>query len=161
VAGNGGSAAEAQHLTAELVGRFEDERVPLAAIALHAETSSLSAIVNDYGQDEMFARQVAAHGRPGDVLLCLSTSGASANVLVAARRARELGLTTWALTGQAPNPLAALCDDALTVPSASTSAVQEIHLVVAHTLCAVLDAHIAAGGTRTRRARSRTAGARA
>ncbi|WP_275007078.1 D-sedoheptulose-7-phosphate isomerase [Promicromonospora iranensis] len=161
VAGNGGSAAEAQHLTAELVGRFEGERVPLAAIALHAETSSLSAIVNDYGQDEMFARQVAAHGRPGDVLLCLSTSGASANVLVAARRARELGLTTWALTGRAPNPLAALCDDALAVPSVSTSAVQEIHLVVAHTLCAVLDAHIAAGGTRVRRTGSRTAGANA
>ena len=159
VAGNGGSAAEAQHLTAELVGRFEGERVPLAAIALHAETSSLSAIVNDYGQDEMFARQVAAHGRPGDVLLCLSTSGASANVLVAARRARELGLTTWALTGQAPNPLAALCDDALTVPSVSTSAVQEVHLVIAHTLCAVLDARIA-GRRRTRRSRSRTAGAR-
>ncbi|GAB2469526.1 SIS domain-containing protein [Promicromonospora xylanilytica] len=154
VAGNGGSAAEAQHLTAELVGRFEGERVPLAAIALHAETSSLSAIVNDYGQDEMFARQVAAHGRPGDVLLCLSTSGSSANVLVAARRAHELGLTTWALTGQAPNPLAALCDDALAIPSVSTSAVQEVHLVVAHTLCAVLDAQVAA------RARVRTAGQR-
>ncbi|MCP2263065.1 SIS domain-containing protein [Promicromonospora thailandica] len=144
VAGNGGSAAEAQHLTAELVGRFEGERVPLAAIALHAETSSLSAIVNDYGQDEMFARQVAAHGRPGDVLLCLSTSGSSANVLVAARRARELGLTTWALTGQAPNPLAALCDDVLAVPSASGSAVQEVHLVVVHALCAALDARVAA-----------------
>ncbi|MFD7025197.1 SIS domain-containing protein [Promicromonospora sukumoe] len=143
VAGNGGSAAEAQHLTAELVGRFEAERVPLAAIALHAETSSLSAIVNDYGQDEMFARQVGAHGRPGDVLLSLSTSGASANVLVAARRARELGLTTWALTGPAPNPLAALCDDALAVPSASTSAVQEVHLVVVHALCATLDARVA------------------
>ena len=160
VAGNGGSAAEAQHLTAELVGRFEDERLPLAAIALHAETSSLSAIVNDYGQDEMFARQVAAHGRPGDVLLCLSTSGASANVLVAARRARELGLTTWALTGQAPNPLAALCDDALAVPSASTSAVQEIHLVVVHTLCAVLDARIARR-TQERSTGSRAAGVRA
>jgi D-sedoheptulose 7-phosphate isomerase len=143
VAGNGGSAAEAQHLTAELVGRFEGERVPLAAIALHAETSTLSAIVNDYGQDEMFARQVAAHGRPGDVLLCLSTSGSSANVLVAARRARELGLTTWALTGQAPNPLAALCDDVLAVPSVSVSAVQEIHLVVVHALCAALDARVA------------------
>uniref|UniRef100_UPI001A931B21 D-sedoheptulose-7-phosphate isomerase n=1 Tax=Promicromonospora panici TaxID=2219658 RepID=UPI001A931B21 len=160
VAGNGGSAAEAQHLTAELVGRFEDERVPLAAIALHAETSSLSAIVNDYGSDEMFARQVAAHGRPGDVLLCLSTSGSSANVLVAARRARELGLTTWALTGQAPNPLAALCDDALTVPSASTSTVQEIHLVVVHTLCAVLDARVAARA-QDREVRPRTAEVRA
>jgi phosphoheptose isomerase len=160
VAGNGGSAAEAQHLTAELVGRFEEERVPLAAIALHAETSSLSAIVNDYGQDEMFARQVAAHGRPGDVLICLSTSGASANVLVAARRARDLGITTWALTGQAPNPLAALCDDALTVPSASTSAVQEIHLVAVHTLCAVLDARVAER-SRPRRAGTRTTRVRA
>ncbi|MBO0609010.1 D-sedoheptulose-7-phosphate isomerase [Myceligenerans salitolerans] len=143
VAGNGGSAAEAQHLTAELVGRFEGERVPLAAIALHAETSSLSAIVNDYGQDEMFARQVAAHGRPGDVLLCLSTSGASANVLVAARRARELGLTTWAMTGQAPNPLTALCDDVLAVPAKSGAAVQEVHLVAVHALCATLDARVA------------------
>ncbi|WP_125777925.1 D-sedoheptulose-7-phosphate isomerase [Antribacter gilvus] len=142
VAGNGGSAAEAQHLTAELVGRFEGERVPLAAISLHAETSSLTAIVNDYGQDEMFARQVAAHGRPGDVLLCLSTSGSSANVLVAARRGRELGLTTWALTGPAPNPLAALCDDALTVPAESTSTVQEVHLVAVHTLCAAIDARV-------------------
>jgi D-sedoheptulose 7-phosphate isomerase len=157
VAGNGGSAAEAQHLTAELVGRFEGERVPLAAIALHAETSTLSAIVNDYGQDEMFARQVAAHGRPGDVLLCLSTSGSSANVLVAARRARELGLTSWALTGQAPNPLAALCDDVLAVPSVSVSAVQEIHLVVVHALCAALDARVAERtSARTSRAGSST-----
>lgn len=153
VAGNGGSAAEAQHLTAELVGRFEGERVPLAAIALHAETSSLSAIVNDYGQDEMFARQVAAHGRPGDVLLCLSTSGASANVLVAARRARELGLRTWALTGQAPNPLAALCDDVLAVPSVSGSAVQEAHLVVVHAVCAALDAEVARRERAARRRR--------
>ncbi|MBE1876560.1 SIS domain-containing protein [Myceligenerans pegani] len=160
VAGNGGSAAEAQHLTAELVGRFEGERVPLAAIALHAETSSLSAIVNDYGQDEMFARQVAAHGRPGDVLLCLSTSGASANVLVAARRARELGLLTWGLTGQAPNPLTALCDDVLAVPVRSGAAVQEIHLVAVHALCAALDARVARRA-RDRRTTPPSAGARA
>lgn len=143
VAGNGGSAAEAQHLTAELVGRFEGERTPLSAIALHAETSSLTALVNDYGADEMFARQVAAHGRPGDVLIGLSTSGSSTNVLAAAHRARELGLVTWALTGRAPNPLAALCDDALVVPAASTAAIQEVHLVAVHALCAEVDARVA------------------
>lgn len=150
VAGNGGSAAEAQHLTAELVGRFEGERVPLSAIALHAETSSLTAIVNDYGSDEMFARQVAAHGRAGDVLLVLSTSGRSANVLTAAGRARALGLTTWALTGAGPNPLTALCDDALCVPARETSTVQEAHLVAVHGLCAAIDRHVRASGVAAR-----------
>ncbi len=142
VAGNGGSAAEAQHLTAELVGRFEGERTPLSAIALHAETSSLTAVVNDYGIAEMYARQVAAHGRPGDVLLALSTSGSSGNVLAAVERARELGITTWALTGRAPNPLAEACDDVLAVPARSTSAVQEVHLVAVHALCAGIDARV-------------------
>ncbi|WP_353050472.1 PfkB family carbohydrate kinase [Cellulosimicrobium sp. Marseille-Q4280] len=142
VAGNGGSAAEAQHLTAELVGRFEGERVPLSAISLHAETSSLTAIVNDYGIGEMYARQVAAHGRPGDVLLLLSTSGNSENVVAAAHRGRELGLTTWALTGPSPCGLSAACDDTLAMQGASTSSVQELHLVVAHALCAALDAHV-------------------
>ncbi len=113
--GNGGSAAEAQHLTGELVGRFRHERRPLSAIALHADTSATTAIVNDYGDHEVFARQVAAHGRPGDVLVCLSTSGSSQNVVAAAKAAHELGVTTWALTGPAPNPLAALCDEAVTV----------------------------------------------
>ncbi|WP_203232052.1 SIS domain-containing protein, partial [Cellulosimicrobium composti] len=142
VAGNGGSAAEAQHLTAELVGRFDGERTPLSAISLHAETSSLTAIVNDYGIGEMYARQVAAHGRPGDVLVLLSTSGESANVVAAARRARELGLTTWALTGPRDSALAAACDDVLALHGASTSSVQELHLVVVHALCAAVDAHV-------------------
>ncbi|MGM7421532.1 PfkB family carbohydrate kinase [Cellulosimicrobium sp. CpK407] len=142
VAGNGGSAAEAQHLTAELVGRFDGERTPLSAISLHAETSSLTAIVNDYGVGEMYARQVAAHGRPGDVLVLLSTSGESENVVAAARRARELGLTTWALTGPRDCALAAACDDVLALRGASTSSVQELHLVVVHALCAALDAHV-------------------
>ena len=115
VAGNGGSAAEAQHLTAELVGRFEGERRPLSAIALHGDTSSVTAICNDYGPDEVFARQVEAHGRPGDVLLLLSTSGRSGNVLCAASRARGLGLAVWALTGPAPNPLAAAADRTVSV----------------------------------------------
>lgn len=137
--GNGGSAAEAQHLTAELVGRYRDDRPPLSAIALHAETSSLTAIANDYGDEEAFARQVAAHGRSGDVLVALSTSGRSSNVLAAVRRARELGLRTWAMTGPPPNPLARLCDEAITVAAPSTATVQEAHLVLVHLLCAAVD----------------------
>lgn len=144
-AGNGGSAAEAQHLTSELVGRFTHERPPFSALALTAETSSVTALVNDYGADEMFARQVQAHGRPGDVLVLLSTSGTSPNVLRAAERGRALGLTVWALTGPAPNPLAALADDALCVPAPSTAGVQAVHLVAVHALCAAFDARVAAG----------------
>jgi D-sedoheptulose 7-phosphate isomerase len=141
--GNGGSAAEAQHLTAELVGRYAGDRQPLSAIALHAETSSLTAIGNDFGADEAFARQVAAHGRPGDTLLLLSASGRSGNVLAAARRARSLGIRVWAMTGAAPNPLAGCADDALCVAAPDTATVQEVHLVAIHALCAALDAEIA------------------
>jgi phosphoheptose isomerase len=142
VAGNGGSAAEAQHLTAELVGRYVDDRPPLSAIALHAETSSLTAIGNDYGAREAFARQVAAHGREGDLVLLLSASGRSPNVLAAAERARALGLTVLAMTGPAPNPLAALADDAICVAGAGTAVVQEVHLIAIHALCEALDARI-------------------
>lgn len=137
--GNGGSAAEAQHLTAELVGRYQADRRPFSAIALHAETSSTTAIGNDYGPDEVFARQVRAHGRPGDVLVLLSTSGSSGNVLAAAKAGRECGLVSWGLTGPAPNPLAALCDDAVTVDAPTAAAVQEAHLVAVHLLCAAVD----------------------
>jgi phosphoheptose isomerase/ADP-heptose:LPS heptosyltransferase len=147
--GNGGSAAEAQHLTAELVGRFRDERMPLSAIALHADTSALTAIGNDYGIDEVFARGVRAHGRTGDVLISLSTSGTSQNVLTAVKAAHEGGLTTWALTGPAPNPLAAMCDDAVCVEAGSTATVQEIHLLLVHALCiAVDDVLLGDGGPR-------------
>src|SRR4051794_21511221 len=128
--GNGGSAAQAQHLTAELVGRYRDDRVPFSAIALHADTSSLTAIVNDYGIDDMFARQVGAHGRPGDVLVAMSTSARSRNLLAAVDVASRKGLTTWALTGPGPNPLATRCDDAICVPAPHTATVQEAHLVV-------------------------------
>jgi rfaE bifunctional protein nucleotidyltransferase chain/domain/rfaE bifunctional protein kinase chain/domain len=138
-AGNGGSAAEAQHLTAELVGRLRDDRRPFSAIALHAETSALTAIGNDYGYQESFARQVRAHGRPGDVLILLSTSGRSPNVLRAAEAAREIGLTVWALTGSAPNPLAERCDDVLAVAAESVATTQECHLVAVHLLCAAVD----------------------
>ncbi len=144
VAGNGGSAAEAQHLTAELVGRYLDERQPLSALCLSAETSSLTAILNDYGAEEVFARQVQAHGRPGDVLMLLSTSGRSPNVLRAAERARAGGLRVWAMTGRRPNPLAVLADEVLAVPADSTATVQEVHLVAVHAVCAAVDAQLAA-----------------
>ncbi|MDM4718384.1 SIS domain-containing protein [Micromonospora sp. WMMA1363] len=135
VAGNGGSAAEAQHLTAELVGKLRDDRRPLSAIALHAETSAVTAIGNDYGYDEVFARQVRAHGRPGDILLLLSTSGASTNLRHAAHAARRSGLRCWAFTGPTPNPLAELCDETLAVDSPDSQVVQELHLVSSHLLC--------------------------
>ncbi|GAA3086889.1 hypothetical protein GCM10020000_87000 [Streptomyces olivoverticillatus] len=147
VAGNGGSAAEAQHLTSELVGRYRAEREPLSAIALHADSSSVTAIANDYGTDELFARQVRAHGQPGDILLLLSTSGTSPNVLAAARAGRELGLIVWALTGPGLNPLADLSDQAVCVDAEHVATVQECHLVAVHVLCAALDAHLTAPAT--------------
>jgi D-sedoheptulose 7-phosphate isomerase len=137
--GNGGSAAEAQHLTAELVGRFREERIPMSAIALHADTSALTAIANDYGVEEMFARGVRAHGRRGDVLVALSTSGASRNVIAAVKAAHDVGMVTWALTGRGPNELAAMCHEAICVDAASTATVQEIHLMLIHGLCMALD----------------------
>jgi D-sedoheptulose 7-phosphate isomerase len=140
VAGNGGSAAEAQHLTAELVGKMGADRRPFSAIALSAETSSLTAIGNDYGYTEVFARQVRAHGRRGDVLLTLSTSGGSANLLAAETAAREIGMRRWAFTGPAPNPLASASEDALAVPSSDPQTVQELHLVGVHLLCVHVEA---------------------
>jgi phosphoheptose isomerase len=138
-AGNGGSAAQAQHLTAELVGRYRDDRAPFSAIALHAETSTFTAILNDYGADEVYARQVAGHGRSGDVLVLLSTSGRSPNVVRAAQAGRAAGLTVWAMTGRGPNPLAGLVDESLVVDGPSTATVQEVHLVALHLVCAALD----------------------
>lgn len=146
-AGNGGSAAEAQHLTAELVGRFDGERIPFSAISLHAESSAVTAIGNDYGFEEVFARQVRAHGRAGDVLLLLSTSGKSPNLLRAAESARRVGLTTWALTGPAPNPLAAACDESVCVEAISANA-QEGHLIAIHAVCRAFDAEVARRGSR-------------
>ncbi len=150
VAGNGGSAAEAQHLTAELVGRFSTDRRPFSAIALHGDTSSVTAIGNDYGYGEIFARQVRAHARPGDVVLLLSVSGQSENLLAAAREGTLVGATVLALTGPCPNPLAGLADDALCLPG-NTSAVQEAHLVTVHLLCTAFE--------RTLRDREESAGA--
>jgi D-sedoheptulose 7-phosphate isomerase len=144
VAGNGGSAAEAQHLTAELVGKLREDRTPLSALALHAETSSGTAIANDFGYTEMYARQVRAHGRPGDVLLLMSTSGRSPNLLAAADAGTGCGLHTWAFTGPVPNPLAARCTEVVAVPSAESQVVQELHLVAAHLLCEYVDVHLPA-----------------
>jgi phosphoheptose isomerase len=143
-AGNGGSAAQAQHLTAELVGRYRDDRPALSAIALHAETSSVTAIANDYGYDAVFARQVQAHGRPGDVFLGLSTSGRSGNVLAAMESARDGGLEVWALTGPGPNPVADGADAALCVDAPATATVQEVHQVAVHLLCAAVDLQVGA-----------------
>lgn len=137
--GNGGSAAEAQHLTGELVGRFRSDRPPFSAIALHADTSAATAILNDYGEHEYFARQVRAHGRPGDVLIALSTSGTSHNVINAAKVALQEGLTVWGMTGPAPNHLATLADEAIAVRAESTATVQEAHLAIVHALCAAFD----------------------
>jgi D-sedoheptulose 7-phosphate isomerase len=145
--GNGGSAAQAQHLTSELVGRYRDDRPPLSALALHAESSSYTAICNDYGDEQAFARQVRAHGRPGDVLLAFSTSGRSPNVVAAIEAALEGGLEAWALTGPAPNPACERADEALCVEAASTATVQEIHQIALHLLCAAVDLALDAAPT--------------
>jgi glycosyltransferase involved in cell wall biosynthesis/phosphoheptose isomerase len=141
-AGNGGSAAQAQHLTAELVGRYETERQPLSAICLHGDSSSLTAITNDYGPEHAFARQVHAHVREGDVLVCLSTSGRSENVIAAARAAHECGAEAWALTGPRPNPLADICDEAIAMDCGSTATIQELHQVAIHLLCGAVDREV-------------------
>jgi D-sedoheptulose 7-phosphate isomerase len=139
VVGNGGSAAQAQHLAAELVGKLREDRTPLSAIALAADSSAVTAIANDYGFEDVFARQVRAHGRAEDILIALSTSGGSPNVLAAVRTAREIGLRTWGLTGPAPNPLVGACDEAIACPSGDAQVVQELHLVSVHLLCEHID----------------------
>jgi phosphoheptose isomerase len=143
VAGNGGSAAQAQHLTGELVGRFDGERRPFSAIALSTETSTLTAIGNDYGYDEVFARQVRGHGRAGDILITLSTSGRSRNLVRAAEAARECELTCWTMTGAAPNRLELTSDDRVCLPGLAAH-VQEGQLILIHALCRAFDAEIAA-----------------
>jgi D-sedoheptulose 7-phosphate isomerase len=140
--GNGGSAAQAQHLTSELVGRYQGERPPLSAIALHSESSSFTAISNDYGAEEAFARQVRAHGRPGDVLIALTTSGRSENILAAVLAALDGGLTAWALTGASPNPVCDVAADAVCVGAPLTATIQEIHQIALHLLCSAVDAEV-------------------
>lgn len=141
--GNGGSAADAQHITGELVGRFLKERRGLKAICLSADSSILTAWANDYSYDAVFARQVEAYGEPGAVLLGLSTSGNSRNVVAAFEKAREIGMTTIALTGQGGGKLKALSDVLLAVPSASTPLIQQAHVCLYHFLCERVEAAMA------------------
>jgi D-sedoheptulose 7-phosphate isomerase len=141
--GNGGSAAEAQHLVAELVGRFLRDRDAWPAIALTTDSSVLTAIANDYGYDSVFERQVRAIGRPGDVLVAFSTSGASPNVVNAARRARQRGMHVIALTGAASSPLGRLAEVELPVPIGSVPLVQEVHAVLVHLICEMVETALA------------------
>jgi D-sedoheptulose 7-phosphate isomerase len=143
VAGNGGSAAEAQHFAAELVGRFKRERAPYAALALTTDTSILTAIANDYGYRDVFARQVLGLGRPADVLVAFSTSGESENLLRAVETARELGMTTIAVTGSRRSSLERSADIALRIPLADTALVQELHMAVTHILCDIVETELA------------------
>lgn len=137
--GNGGSAADAQHMAAELMGRFERERAALAAVALTTDTSILSAIGNDYGFDGVFARQVEGLGRPGDVALGISTSGGSANVVAALDAARSRGLKTIALTGRDGGAVGRAADIHVNVPDESTARVQEVHTTLIHALCDLIE----------------------
>ena len=139
LAGNGGSAADAQHIAAELVSRFAFDRPGLPAIALTTDTSILTAIGNDYGYECLFARQIQAHGNSGDVFIGYSTSGKSANILRAFEEARSRGLVCIGLTGNRGGPLCELCDVLLEVPSGNTPKIQEGHLVLGHILCSMIE----------------------
>jgi D-sedoheptulose 7-phosphate isomerase len=139
IAGNGGSAADAQHIAAEIVGRYKKDRPAYAAIALTTDTSALTAIGNDYGFEHVFARQVEALGRRGDVLLALTTSGRSPNILSCLTAARHHGLATVGFTGVKGAALSALCDHLLVAPSDDTAVIQQIHLTFAHGICEVIE----------------------
>jgi D-sedoheptulose 7-phosphate isomerase len=143
--GNGGSAADAQHLSCELVGRFQKERQPLAAIALTTDTSILTSVGNDYGFEHIFAKQLRALGRKGDIAVAISTSGNSRNVLLAAEVAQELGLTLIGLTGNDGGKLGRMVHYHFNVPHKSTPRVQEIHIMLGHILCELVDEILFAG----------------
>jgi D-sedoheptulose 7-phosphate isomerase len=137
--GNGGSAADAQHLTGELVNRYKINRPPLSALALHTDTSVLTAIGNDFDFDDIFSKQVQAHGKPGDVLVGISTSGNSANVLRAMKAARERDVVTIGLTGRDGGAIAPLSDILLNVAAQETPVIQEAHITIGHLLCELVD----------------------
>lgn len=139
LAGNGGSAADAQHIAGEFVSRFAFDRPGLPAIALTTDSSILTAIGNDYGYDRLFARQVQAHAREGDVLIAYSTSGKSPNVLAALQEAKKMGLICIGMTGNRGGPMRDLCDHYLDVPSADTPKIQEGHAVLGHILCGLVE----------------------
>jgi D-sedoheptulose 7-phosphate isomerase len=140
--GNGGSAADAQHIAAELSGRFKMDRKPLFAEALHVNSSYLTAVANDYGYEEVFARMCEAMGSAGDVLIGLSTSGNSQNVAKAMDRARSLGMVTIALTGSAPGKVGESSDVCLCVPSTDTARIQEMHITLGHVMCEEIEARL-------------------
>jgi len=137
--GNGGSAADSQHLAAELVGRFQRERAALASIALTTDTSILTAVANDYGYDHIFARQIEGLCRPGDVVIGLSTSGNSANVLRGIEAANRMGLATIGFTGGSGGKLAQLAHQSIVIPSPKAARVQEAHIFLGHTLCEAIE----------------------
>lgn len=137
--GNGGSAADSQHLAAELIGRYQKERRSLAAIALTTDTSILTAVANDYDYDAIFARQVEGLGRSGDVLIGISTSGNSKNVVKAIEMARSTGMHTIAFTGEGGGKLAELCDITLAIPSTVTARIQEMHILAGHIICELIE----------------------
>ena len=139
IIGNGGSAADAQHIAAEIVGRYRQDRPAYAAIALTTDTSALTAIANDYGFEQVFARQVAGLGRRRDALLALSTSGRSPNILAALATARERGIVTIGMTGSRGERLGLLCDHLLVAPSDDTPVIQQIHLALAHGICEAIE----------------------
>jgi D-sedoheptulose 7-phosphate isomerase len=143
IAGNGGSAADAQHIAAELTGRFQRERKPLRALALHANTSALTAIGNDYGYEYVFAREFLAHANPGDVLLAISTSGNSLNILRTIEAARKIKVSVIGLTGESGGKMRDKCDLCLCVPSMSTARIQEMHITIGHTICELLEERLA------------------
>ncbi len=158
-AGNGGSAAEAQHLAAELVCRFAQNRRALPSIALHSDTSALTAIANDYGFERVFSRSLEALGRRGDLLVALTTSGRSANVLAAVDEARRRGLRVVGMTGARGAAFARRCDHCIVVPSEETARVQEVHLLIGHLCCELAEARALEEGTppRGRKPAPRTA----
>ena len=143
--GNGGSAADAQHIAAELIGRFVHDRRALPAIALTTDTSALTAIGNDYGYDEVFSRQVDGLCREGDVLIAISTSGNSCNVLKAVDAAHRAGASVIGLSGKSGGALDAKCDVSLVVPSDITARIQEMHIVIGHLICALTEEHLGLG----------------
>jgi len=143
--GNGGSAADAQHLVAELVGRFERDRRPFAAVALTADSSVLTTIGNDYGYEQIFARQIVGLGRRGDIAFAISTSGRSPNVALALDAARAHGLITIALTGRDGGPIGANADIHLNVAESSTARTQEVHRTILHALCAIVEKRLGSG----------------
>ena len=138
--GNGGSAADSQHIAAEIVGRFQKERRGLPAIALTTDTSILTAVGNDYGYDYIFARQIEALCRPEDVVIGITTSGNSKNVVMAIEEANAIGATCIGLTGGSGGKLSALCKFNMVVPSSETARIQEAHILIGHSLCALLEA---------------------